>query len=599
MAYTKQNFKGGNKLYASQLNAMDEQISKNENKLEELAESVDVLSDALSETTKTEYETVDTVGEMTDKSKTYVLSSTGTLWVWGETTTEIAPPNRFVPGTATLNQRLSGSSGTVSAASGSVGSFVTDYIAVTDMDSVSPYIARLNFETPNNAENKVVYYDANKTRLANTVLYNTSNMTAGNGETVCDLKTMHSTNTAPEDWGDVAFVRFQLFVKESGTSITSADVADLTVTFDCEGGTKTETAWYDTGLPASESGNGNYVQLLARIKQNESDIDVLGDRVTAIEAGGDTVTIPSFWQGAVDACIAKIKALQVGKHCVTFPFFSDNHQRNGYSGVLIAHIMKECHIPYAFYCGDSISSGYIADEAEMIAQDKAFDTIMSYIPNGRFCRAVGNHDGYWAVDANNKNYYTDAQNYELFLREESVAQNKHFGGDGTFYYVDDIASKVRFVVLDTNDGTVEAEQIAWLQNTALTFDEVGWAAVIISHQPISNHYHALISNASDVISVVNASSVDIIGWFSGHIHRDRIYTGLAANTTDDAVGEPLGFTQVTITSDNTSIAYDDATKHPTANDDQSHAIDFVTVNRNTRAVNITRLGIGEDRIFTY
>jgi 3',5'-cyclic AMP phosphodiesterase CpdA len=268
--------------------------------------------------------------------------------------------------------------------------------------------------------------------------------------------------------------------------------------------------------------------------------------------------------------------------------------------------MKECNIPYCFFGGDSISSGYIADEETMIAQDKAFDTAMSYIPNGRFCRAVGNHDGYWAVDANNKNYYTDAQNYELFLREESVAQNKHFGGDGTYYYVDDIASKVRWIVLDTNDGTVEAEQIAWLQNTAFSFSESGWVIVFISHQPISNHYHANISNAEAVRTVVAnyingtaTNKADVVGWFSGHIHRDRIYTGVAANTTDDSIGAAMPFKQVTITSDHTSIAYDDTTKHTVANDNKSHAIDFVTINKSTKTVNLTRLGIGEDRRYTY
>ena len=97
----------------------------------------------------------------------------------------------------------------------------------------------------------------------------------------------------------------------------------------------------------------------------------------------------------------------------------------------------------------------------------------------------------------------------------------------------------------------------------------------------------------------STNKADIIGWYSGHIHRDRIYTGIATNTSDDTQGTALGFTQVTISSDNTSIAYDDATKHTVANDDKSHAIDFVTINRKTRTVNLTRLGIGEDRSYTY
>jgi hypothetical protein len=348
----------------------------------------------------------------------------------------------------------------------------------------------------------------------------------------------------------------------------------------------------------------------AATRSNSTQISELNVKVAGLITGGVSESIPTFWQDAVAACIAKIKSLQVGRNCITFPFFSDNHQRNGYAGLLIAHIMKECGIPYCFFGGDSISSGTIADEAEMIAQDKAFDAIMAYVPNGRFCRAVGNHDGYW-YDGTNKFYYDRDGIYNLFLREESVAQNKHFGDDGTYYYIDDIASKVRFVVLNTNgirnsSSTFDSTQLAWLQNTALNFTESGWAVVLISHQPLSNHYHALINNASAVISVIsdyvngsNANKADIVGCFSGHIHRDRIYTGIAVDTETDSIGSALPFTQVTITSDNTAIAYDDATKHAIGSNDKSHAIDFVTINKGTRRVNITRLGIGNDRSYTY
>ena len=308
-------------------------------------------------------------------------------------------------------------------------------------------------------------------------------------------------------------------------------------------------------------------------------------------------TIPDFWKDALDTAIARVKSLQVGRNCVTFPFFSDNHQRNGYAGVLIAEAMKQCGIPFCFYGGDSISSGTIADEATMIAQDKAFDDMMSVVPNGRLCRAVGNHDGYW-YDGTNKFYYDRNQVYELFLREESIAQNKHFGNDGTYYYVEDLVSRVRFIVLNTNGGSVDDAQIAWFRDVALNVEE-GWAVVMISHQPISNHYHALISNAADVRAVAVNSGAEIIGWFSGHIHRDRIYTGAAVNTEDDSEGADLGFTQVTITSDYTSIAYDDATKHAVKEDALSHAIDFVTINRNTKKVYLTRLGIGNSREYRY
>jgi hypothetical protein len=453
--------------------------------------------------------------------------------------------------------------------------------------------------------------DTGSTKLNASILFNASvaytKVTSVSDDGVFYADYMDGTKLGSDIISQTKYMRIGFKFSDSAISSTS-ELSGVKITFPCEAYTEEiiTSAWVSTGMKHSEVGGGNYVGLLVKVNQNKTDIEEVSNRVTALETGSESVTIPSFWQSAVEVCISKIKSLQVGRNCITFPFFSDNHQRNGYAGMLIAHIMKECNIPYAFFGGDSIDSGYIASESVMIAQDRAFDTAMSYIPNGRFCRAVGNHDGYWAVDANNKNYYTDAQNYELFLREESVAQNKHFGGDGTYYYVDDIASKVRWIVLDTNDSTVEAEQIEWLRDTALSFGESGWAIVFVSHQPISNHYHALINNAEEVRTVVEnyingttANKAEVVGWFSGHIHRDRIYTGVAVNTTDDSVGAALPFKQITITSDHTGIAYDDATKHTVANDDKSHAIDFVTINKTARMVNITRLGIGNDRSYTY
>ena len=374
---------------------------------------------------------------------------------------------------------------------------------------------------------------------------------------------------------------------------------------------------------------------------NAIDIDVINQKIANIESGNETLTIPYYWEEAVNDCIAKIKALQVGKNCITFPFFSDNHQRNGYVGLLIAYIMKECNIPYCFYGGDSISNALIEDEDTMIEQDKAFDTAMSYIPNGRFCRAVGNHDGYWNVTSatGDEYHYTREQVYELFLREESIAQNKHFGDDGTYYYVDDIASKVRFIILNTNKQfnennvsfgeSIDENQLAWLQNKALNFTESGWGVVFVSHAPITNNFHSGISNARAVqtmlnnyIAGTNENKADIIGWFSGHIHRDRIYeydfTEVKEYTETTAGGSAITYSTddytsvaiekgnakllwktITIMSDYTVIAYDKDMVHSSTTDDKSHAIDFITINKTTKKVNLTRLGNGSDREYSY
>ena len=573
----------------------------------------DLVHDAISSggsSGNTEYETVDSVEEMTDTSKQYVLSSTNTVWTYGEV--DLGYKELYDPTAIILGKRHSGTPPTLKAAS---TYFMTNEIPV-DMSVSDPRLiltGKIRAVGETNADfpagfQKVGMYNASGVCLAANYIGFTDAThlkSERNGEKITVHIGVLNDGSKVDGYADISYVLIEVVPSTSAATAEDASILKSIVNPDVK---NIVSKWYDTGLtPSSDGvGNGNYVDLLVKVNQNKTNIAEVSNRVTALETGSDSIAIPTFWKDAVNTCIAKIKALQVGRNCITFPFFSDNHQRNGYSGMLIAHVMKECYIPYCFYGGDSISSAYIADEATMIAQDKAFDTAMSYIPNGRFCRAVGNHDGYWAVDENNKNYYTDAQNYELFLREESIAQNKHFGGDGTYYYVDDVASKVRWIIMDTNDNTVEAEQIAWMQNTALKFDENGWAVVFISHQPISNHYHAQISNAADVrnaianyINGTDANKAVVVGWYSGHIHRDRIYSGAAVNTSDDSEGTAMPFKQITITSDHTGIAYDNATKHTVANDDQSHAIDFVTINKATRTVNLTRLGIGEDRSYTY
>lgn len=587
------------------------ELQNNNQELRGILETVNALPEAGSGGAA-QYETVDSVDKMTDTSKQYVLKETGTIWAYGEVTVEKEPENVFVPANATLNKRLASS-----GMSNQNGGYITDYLEF-DASTATSFIVWLPLDYDPVRENhggfdyRIEYCDGSKTRLGMKYIQTMSNTTdqtyidQENGRYYSDIS-KQGNEGAVSFITNTKYIRLGLGTSKGATAITVNDLSDVDIRFEKDRGTATENQWYDTGLTPSATGGGggNYVELLVKVNQNTSDIYEVSKRVTALETGSDTVTIPSFWQSAVDACISKIKALQVGRNCVTFPFFSDNHQNNRYSGVLIAHIMKECNIPYCFYGGDSISNGIIADEATMIAQDKAFDTMMSYVPNGRFCRAVGNHDGFWN-DGTNKYYYNRDQVYDLFLREESIAQNKHFGGEGTYYYIDDIASKVRWIVMDTNNAPVDDAQIAWVQNTALSFSESGWSVVFISHQPISNHYHAGITNAADVVSAVTskatANNVPIIGWYSGHVHRDIIATKLMSGgngSNAGTEGASLGFTQVIITSDHTGIAYDDATKHTIANDDQSHAIDFVTINKASRTVNITRLGIGNDRSYSY
>lgn len=558
------------------------------------------------------------VEDMTDTSKVYVLADSNEIW--GYMKRQVVTPesnyNVFDKSTATINARLS-SGQPASSTNGSKGCFITDFIELTKWSELSSYKVNVNFEiqSPTADYNQANFYDENKNFIS-VVAINQSTMTPaiGDGKTTLDLKSGGPSNAK--------YVKLRFYKKASGTALVAADLNDVEIIFDANkipASITNEYMWASTGhafIPADYE--DRIVTLEEDVNDNNVDVTLLKERVLNLENGEGAIIIPEWWEDEVADTIAKIKALQVGRNCVTFPFFSDNHQRNGFAGVLIAKVMKECGIPYAFYGGDAIGSSLIPDEATMIAQDKAFDDCMSYIPDGKFCRAVGNHDGFWKVSSTESYWYTREQVYELFLRAEGTAQNKHFGEDGTYYYVNDNASKVRWIVLNIHSVDVDATQIAWFRDTALHFDESGWAVVVISHAPITRHYATLVYNAEEVRAVLkdyingsSANKADVVGWWTGHVHRDRIFEGVAANpgydgSTDtaedmangDPIAEVLPWKTVTIISDNVSIGYG-GVKHAVDDSDQSHAIDFVTINKSTKTVNITRLGFGNDREFTY
>ncbi len=549
---------------------------------------------------------VDSLDEMTDTRKKYVYD--GYIWEYKEHEVVNEPTNTSVlaKDKVTLNGRLSNSSGNITA-NGSPGFFVTDFIPATDFSTTAPYNVRLNWELPTNAENKVVFYNADKERVGSSI-FGEGNTTIVDGTAIIDIKTATSTGE-PISTTDATYIRMQLKRRDNDVALTEADLDGLEITLDANEipeSTETITEWVNTGHAYQPMDyEDRIIDLETDMKNAQADIDVLSQRVDNLEDDTNAeVVIPTWWESAVDECIDKIKALQVGRNCVTFPFFSDNHQRNGYAGALIKKVMDECNIPYCFYGGDSISSGYIADEATMIKQDKKFDTMMKVIPNGRFCRAVGNHDGFWKVSDSESHSYTREQVYELFLREESISQSKHFGNDGTYYYLDDETNKIRYFVLNTNSGFSDAEQVAWFSSN-LNSTNSGWSVVIISHAPITNNFHSGLSHADTVQEILedyieSDNSADVIGWFSGHIHRDRIYqTDHTSDTdADDTETVTLPFKTVTIMPDNVAIGYG-GVSHPIDNSDQSHAIDFVTINKTTRKVNLTRLGFGEDREYSY
>ena len=367
------------------------------------------------------------------------------------------------------------------------------------------------------------------------------------------------------------------------------------------------------------------VELESRVQvleENMEDLAQLDARITALESGAPSY--PAEWDSELEDCVETVRQHQAygGKASVSFAYFSDNHNNGGCTGALIAHVMDACMMPFSFFCGDMVSQEILDDMKSVEKQIHNFNNMMSPVPNEKDLRALGEHD-FCRTDSNGKLWGMEAnQLYEYFFRKQYCRNQCVPGDDISYFYVDDNIHKFRFIVMNSqyftpnynqdlslsnrDDYGFGQDQIDWLINNALYFEEDGWSVVFIAHRPLSNQGNCNLRDAHIVQGILSAFlergtyhdytygrdsvSVDvdfqdaitaeIIGWFSGHTHNDSITTLELAN---DPESYSLPLNVVTISADG----------------DNSHAIDFVTIDKELRTVFLTRLGHGENRSFTY
>ena len=339
-------------------------------------------------------------------------------------------------------------------------------------------------------------------------------------------------------------------------------------------------------------------------------------------------TVPSYWQEAVDAAAAKVTAKQDagGMDCVTFALFSDVHAvpdsttpNSGNTGNLTAAVMDACGVPFAVCCGDVCRTDA---DTETAARESIAAGAKNLRPIGarKLLQAQGDHDGSYGTAQ-----MSAGAMFGVIFRSQAEDERRHFGGDGSYFYVDDPAAKMRLIVLNscwTDSAHLRTAsfgygntQLNWLADTALSFAEDGWCVALFAHVPPVAAYSAQIrdmtvlrgilaaflnktsytgtsgtSGAWDYVSVscnfTGKHNGKIVGFFCGHSHGDSIVT--------DETPYPV----VTIASDAHSLAADSEVVR-TAGTAAEHVIDFVTVNRSAKTVSLTRLGAGADRSYSY
>ena len=381
---------------------------------------------------------------------------------------------------------------------------------------------------------------------------------------------------------------------------------------------------------------------------------------------GSSDEVPSYWKPAIEEAVAKVKAIQYagGKDVFNFIHMSDLHRKYGGTnytdnlGVISENLMCELFIPLAAITGDTAESSAASSseqvEADVLDVIEMFNRILEKILMNK-----GNHDGAWGAKATYGVNYAMIQHpkklWNSLFRWQAEDFRRVFSEDGSYYYVDNIPQKVRYIVLNShwadysnitdadydsqateyntqkniNYGDAQAE---WLAKEALDFNgEDGWTVCVFTHAPLWNKFNGVskvymnvqyagTNNASTIRSILMAfynkesatyktgSTVDysnvgenctIAGVWCGHCHTDIICKhDEAGNGTD------IPFPIISITSaGNVNSSYEEDFGMPvttrTLGTATETALDIVSINKVTKQIYCTRVGAGNDRVTSY
>lgn len=202
--------------------------------------------------------------------------------------------------------------------------------------------------------------------------------------------------------------------------------------------------------------------------------------------------------------------------------------------------------------------------------------------------ACGNHEWF-----GNITWDTLQIIYNNFLANKSYLHGtpNHF-----YYYFDDTAKKIRYLVINTSDGShngATQAQVNWI-TSSVQLPNSSWKLIVFGHMdinpsdPITSSWES--GSASALSTAIASTNGTIIGYFCGHEHHDRI---IKVNNV---------FYQVALLNDSCdkdttfpSITNPDRTAGTTS----EQAVSVISINTTTGAVVIRRIGAGQNLSYNY
>lgn len=318
--------------------------------------------------------------------------------------------------------------------------------------------------------------------------------------------------------------------------------------------------------------------------------DINGNEISA-QDGIVLTDIVSYYRQPTEDAVTMVNALP--SECVAFIVLADTHSSSNSqnSQNIVRYLLKNSKANKCFLIGDY--SGNLWNETEYIT----YATPLATNCASKVYATLGNHEwfgnGFWS---NLEQIYND------FLADKTQV---HGDRSHYYYYFDDTAHKIRYVVLNTAESSAtgfSATQESWLKTDALQLPGIDWKAVVFGHHSLTgddgvfSEYSS--PKTSEIITAFNLCNGTVVGYFHGHEHNDWVYTsGSGAVTCVSLACDTRGNSRYY---ESKGCPYAENRTAGTANE---QAITIVMINTTTKAVTFKRIGAiymqEADMAFTY
>lgn len=305
-------------------------------------------------------------------------------------------------------------------------------------------------------------------------------------------------------------------------------------------------------------------------------------------------------------------------HGISFIFMTDPHfpDNDLLSKPSMKHVLDHTSIPFVI-CGGDFPGAFGTKDQVLDAANETLD-YQNYIGKNRFFAIQGNHDFTIRKSATENIGWTAANAlvYDTLIRPNEVYQPSIQAGK-EYYYLDVLPQKTRIFMLNSMDGnsatentdawgtqyTISQEQADWL--IAKAKEKTGWKFIFICHVPCDSNldsYHPNEEYFHKVASAINNKQK--LDFHVGSINEDadftdttnQVVTILAGHNHVDQSSSKDGVLSISTTSD---ARYGDGGWARQPQSYTSPAFDVVSIDYDKGTINTTRIGGGQDRVFSY